>query len=108
MATRIEIYQQAVLDLERAVSELDQVHASLKDIGFDQITISSVGRLLTDPRTILNLVDYAEAMLKELRIAACPDCEHLIDGHEKEGGCPCGCRWGFEDVGARHALSRMT
>lgn len=108
MATRFEIYKQALLDLGRASAELDQVHASLKDIGLSDMIIT--GRL--DNFRISDLVSNADCLLRELRVAECAECEHPInDEHAGTHGCQhrqsydngrragslCGCTWGQED-----------
>jgi hypothetical protein len=112
MATRFEIYKQALLDLERASAELDQVHASLKDIGLHNTVF---GRR-ADLNNIQDLVADTDLLLKELREADCPECDHAIANHGRQDGCehemlvdvdgysgggiseqPCGCRWGLEE-----------
>jgi hypothetical protein len=121
MATRFEIWKQAVLDLERAEAELDQVHASLKDIGLQNLG-SDAGAWAT---TVPKLVAQATRLLIELRNADCPECDHLISRHGDKYGCehergdvsmstrgagtvlaaagPCHCRWGLEEPAGRHS-----
>jgi hypothetical protein len=117
MATRFEIYKQAVRDLEHASAELDQVHASLKDIGFQDLQIPAVGWVGNWPR-IDSLVKHLDALREALLEAECPECDHAIAKHGDKYGCeyergdvdmptrdggtilaaagPCGCRWGLE------------
>jgi hypothetical protein len=103
MAMRFEVWKQAVLDMERAIAELDQVQASLKDIRLD--------RLGFEPRpNIAQLIIDADRLVAELRNAACDECCHAIIKHGTPDGCdavvlllgtPCGCRWGLEEAGPR-------
>jgi hypothetical protein len=117
MATRFEIYKQALLDLERAIAELDQVHASLKDIGLQ--------RIIEGSHTVGDLVMQGDELLNELRIAECPECDHPIAQHDRSNGCweelpgqfdehtiwlpttQCLCRWGVSEPVARQ-LPRST
>jgi len=121
MATRFEIYTQSLLDLKRSIAELDQVHASLKDVGFHRTLI---GRYV-DQRTIKDLVEDAGTLLRELSSAECPECSHRISFHGGASGCRheiaptidtptpcgtmmleaqiCGCRWGLAGPNAKPA-----
>jgi hypothetical protein len=38
MATRFEVYRQVLADFSRAIAELDQVRASMKDIQLRELT----------------------------------------------------------------------
>jgi hypothetical protein len=102
MPTRFQIWKQAIADLERAIAELGQVRASLKDIGLHDVGTSSFRKL-----NIEDLVFEANNLLAELRVAACDDCCHAIAKHGTAGGCdaivlllsaPCGCRWGLQEA----------
>lgn len=115
MATRFEIYKQALLDLKRALADLDQVHASLKDVGLDRVNAG--------PRDlkIQEIVFQVDRLFHELGRAECPQCTHLITLHAP--GCThqigdelasdvlieppgsCGCKWGLEEPASRY-LSR--
>jgi hypothetical protein len=80
MATRFEIWKQALLDLERAIAELDQVHASLKDVGLDGIDAGGYRK-----PTSRQLVIDAEGLLDNLRKADCEECGRAI--------AICACVW---------------
>lgn len=115
MATKFEVWKQACLDLERAVAELDQIHASLKDCGLDDVDAGGYRK-----PTIKHLVSDAEGLLKNLREAKCDECWHPISLHGDRYGCelergdvempcrdggtilaaagPCGCDWGKKEL----------
>lgn len=62
--TRMELYKQAIEQLQRAVDELDQCHATLKDIGEDvSVDLLDVGELV-------------DRLLKELKTAECDECHN--------------------------------
>src|ERR1700678_1276693 len=120
MATRFQIYKQAIADLARAAAELDQVHASLKDTRLHDVTTDrlELNRVSTEA-DIRDLVFMADGLLKELRTAECEECGHAISKHGDRYGCeyergdvemptrdggtilaaagPCHCQWGLEE-----------
>jgi hypothetical protein len=121
MATRFEIYTQSLLDLKRSIAELDQVHASLKDIRLNR---TLVGRYV-EQRTIKDILGDLDLLLHELNSAECRECSHRIASHGGPSGCRheiaptidtpapcgtmmleaqiCGCRWGLADPNAKPA-----
>jgi hypothetical protein len=116
MATRFELWKQAIAQMERAIAELDQAHATLKDAGLDDVTATSRYNTVT----IKDLVRKGQSLLGELREAECEDCGHLIAWHGDQYGCeyergdqpmnsrdggtimaaagPCHCQWGLEEA----------
>jgi ribosomal protein S27AE len=82
MATRFELWKQAIEQLTRAAAELDQAHATLKDCGLDDIDAGGYRK-----PTIKNLVIDAEGLLQELRHAECDECNHRIAHHGDRYGC---------------------
>jgi ribosomal protein S27AE len=101
--------------MERAIEELDQAGASLKDIRMGDLDSGGWRRA-----TIHQLVMDAEGLLAELRSAECDDCGHAIAKHGDRYGCeyergdvemstrdggsvmaaagPCHCRWGLQEA----------
>jgi hypothetical protein len=63
----MELYKQALGQLQRAVDELDQAHATLKDIE--------------------ELTDAGIALLEALKLEQCDECWHPISRHDDKCGC---------------------
>jgi hypothetical protein len=118
MATRYEIWKHAVEQLGLAIAALDQAHASMRDVGLDDVP--------SDPNRnsllILDLVQHAERILEGIKTAECEECFHAIAKHGDRYGCeyergdgsvscrdgetieaalgPCCCGWGLQRAAA--------
>jgi hypothetical protein len=121
VASRFELWKHALLDLERAIAELDQVHATLKDVRLEDVDAGGFRK-----PTIKDLVIDAGGLLQELQSVECDECGHAIAKHGDRYGCeyergdvpmtcrdggtvmaaagPCGCRWGLEAIPSARAL----
>lgn len=81
--TQVEIYMEALRQLEVAVDELDQAHSTLRQVDMERYSASRVrnrGRL-----TIKEIYEHAESLLKDLNAADCEECGALIVMHPVEG-----------------------
>jgi ribosomal protein S27AE len=115
MPTRFELWKQAIEQMEHAIAELDQAHATMKDCRLDDVDAGGYRM-----PTIKHLVSDAEGLLRELRTAECDDCGHAIAKHGDRYGCeyergdvpmncrdggtimaaagPCHCKWGLQEA----------
>jgi hypothetical protein len=80
--TPLEVYADALVQVENAIYELDQAHAVLKSIGCHQYGPSGLrGRL-----SIEQAHSDAEAVLKALRDLHCDSCGCAVAAHQN-GEC---------------------
>lgn len=80
--TEIEIFREGVRQLTVAVTEIDQAHASLRDIGMERYAASRVRNRRLD---LAELYDHAESLLKDLEASECESCGLLIGQHPVDG-----------------------
>jgi hypothetical protein len=83
----LEIYRDAIQQLEDAVAQIDQAHAALKDISLEWWTAPG-RRRYSDHISITALYDEANSFLQGLRKAECDDCGNPISDHPVNG-----CKW---------------
>lgn len=97
MATRFQIWTQAIVNRTLARVELEQVRASLERISLDDVDSALIGNLVSD----------AHNLIFELQMSECEECGHAISRHGTASGCdtmvllldaPCGCRRGLVEV----------
>ena len=75
--TQYQIYTEAVRQMETAVAELDQAHATLRDIGLHQYCEPRRG----NPLSAEKLYKRADELLATLRAATCDECGRTLAAH---------------------------
>ena len=81
--TTVETYMEGLRQLQVAVDELDQAHATLRDVGMDRYSTS---RVPWGPRLSLDeIYKHAESLLKDLQTADCDMCGAPVVLHPVEG-----------------------
>jgi hypothetical protein len=78
--TQFEIYTEAVKQMEAAVAELDQAHATLRDIGLHQYSEPWKG----NPLSIEKLYKRADELLATLRRVECDECGRPLAAHAQD------------------------
>lgn len=74
--TQYQIYTEAVKQMEAAVAELDQAHATLRDIGLHQYTGPWRAKL-----SVETLYERADELLTTLRSVECDECGRPLAAH---------------------------
>lgn len=85
--TAVKTYAEAERELITAVNALDQAHAMLKDIGWDNYISTKIqGRYVT----LLDAVAIADKLLFDMQNSTCPECQLLLAESEDclSGDCP--------------------
>lgn len=78
----LEVYANALVQVENAIYELDQAHALLKDIGCHQYGPTH----WRGTRSIEQVLSDAESVLQSLRDLHCDSCGRAVSAHEN-GEC---------------------
>lgn len=78
--TQYQIYTEAVRQMETAVAELDQAHATLRDIGLQDYTAAWKGGKLS----ISTLYKRADELLTVLRRVECDECGRPLADHAQD------------------------
>ena len=100
--TNLELWKQAIAQLEVAEESLDQAHSTMKDINCEGIVATTFGS-----PNVKMLVAGAESLITELKETECDECNHPVSKHGDRYGCthergdrdgvaqgPCSCDWG--------------
>lgn len=81
--TQIETFREAVRQLTVAVEEIDQAHATLRDVGLHNYAASKVRNQRR--LNLEELYDHAESLLRDLEGSECDACGLLIGQHPVDG-----------------------
>jgi hypothetical protein len=104
--SRLETWKEAIQQLGVAVGQLDQAHATLKDLGMENVgdhDAQAYGSVMT----LKSVRRHADEILKAAKTADCDECGHAISMHEDKYGCqyergdegkPCTCQWWAQPV----------
>lgn len=95
--TRLELYTQAIEELEEAFAALDQAHDSMKAAGVDDVQSG----VFQESPTLKKILGQVTGLIQELKTAECDECGHALSKHADVSGCehervdeaPCGCDW---------------
>ena len=96
----IELWKQAVAELEVAIDALDQAQSTMKDINCHGIQAKTFGS-----PNVKMLVAATASLLEELKTTDCDECNHPVAGHDSEDSCCqlqyCDCDWGQRSAAAQ-------